>query len=115
MIEVGEYARTKSGEIGKVTKIIDGMVFINTNQYWSHIAKHSKNIIDLIEVGDYVNGFKILDITEIEDNNKKVFLISRVGFQDICKIWGDENIETILTHEQFEANYYKVERKKDEI
>ena len=26
-----------------------------------HIVKHFKNIIDLIEEGDYVNGYEVLD------------------------------------------------------
>lgn len=28
------------------------------------VVKHSKNIIDLIEVGDYVNGEKVKEITK---------------------------------------------------
>ena len=52
-IKVGEYARTKGGCIFKVT------------EYWlneckadrANILKHSPNIIDLIEEGDYVNGY----------------------------------------------------------
>lgn len=29
------------------------------------IVKHSKNLIDLIEVGDYINGFLVLDIDTV--------------------------------------------------
>ena len=61
----GDYARTKGGEIGKISTIIDDKVFINTNQYYSQIIKSSPNIIDLIEVGDYVNGYEVLQVMNL--------------------------------------------------
>lgn len=67
-----------------------------------YIAKHSKNIIDLIEAGDYVNGNKVLEVgdvvitqtSNIEDENFHLF--------------EEKDIETILTHEMYEQNCYKV-------
>ena len=60
MIEVNEYVRTKKGSIDKV---------INPNYYMSiyvecekgmylldNVVKHSKQLIDLIKVGDIVNS-----------------------------------------------------------
>ena len=71
MIEVNEYVRTKDGKIDKL---------INSNFYMSiyvecekglylieSIVKHSKQLIDLIEVGDYVNGIEVLDIYKPRD------------------------------------------------
>jgi len=63
-IEVGEYVRTKEGYIGQVTKVIENKIIeFKTNQIIKvqeinitlkttieSITKHSKNIIDLIEV-----------------------------------------------------------------
>ena len=56
-IEVGEYVRTKEGEIHKVIKIIedDGdwdyyCCENNAGYFTMDIAKHSKQLIDLIEV-----------------------------------------------------------------
>ena len=59
-IEVGEYVRTKEGEIHKVIKIIedDGdwdyyCCENNTGYFAMDIAKHNKQRIDLIEVRRY--------------------------------------------------------------
>lgn len=79
-IEIGEYIRTKSGRIAKCTKIehgdiptyyFDNIVFsagfhndyndLQENEL-SQIKKHSKNIIDLIEVGDFVDGSEVVSI-----------------------------------------------------
>lgn len=106
MIEVGEYVRSKKGFIGKLIDIDENneAYYLDCKRCISliNIVKHFKNIIDLIKVGDYVNGYLIVDkwfdyannswhlITE---SNKHIFL---------------EDIKTILTKEQFEANCYKV-------
>lgn len=63
------------------------------------ITKHSKNIIDLIEVGDYVNLERVLDISE-----EYIRTTERIH----NKNWLQSNIKTILTREQFEQNSYKV-------
>lgn len=70
------------------------------------ITKHSKNIIDLIEVGDYVNGILVtgkestLLYTEIKG-------IDGSGYHIPISQYG-EGIKTILTKEQYEQNSYKV-------
>ena len=104
-IEVGDYARTEDGEIGKVTAIINGLVFINTNQYWSHIVKHSKILTEVVEVGDYVNG-KL--IHKIDKGQNYCYL-----YYGNCKTFVDYQIKTILTKETYEANCYTVEKVKD--
>lgn len=63
-IQVGEYVRTISGNIDKVDALygmIENTVHLENHKWQSikNIVKHSPNIIDLIEVGDYVNGKKI--------------------------------------------------------
>ena len=116
-IEVGDYVRTRAGHFYKITRIDEnGLIYWNKIQCgWSMeqlkdiVVKHSKNIIDLIEVGDYVNGREVKHIAMFE------------GFPDYPKlIFVDEkhlvpgetaenkDIETILTKEQYMANYYKV-------
>lgn len=74
------------------------------------LGKVAENIIDLIEVGDYVNGYRILNIVNLANSDKKVFTICKSDFKDICRVWGEEDIETILTHEQMEENQYVVKR-----
>ena len=72
-IEVGEWIRSKDGFIGKVQKInYDNMEKSNyyicekdnvmASNYLENIAKHSKQLIDLIEVGDFVNGYRVENV-----------------------------------------------------
>lgn len=127
-IKVGEYVRTKNGLLGKVNLIelegsgvrfggeflTDTIIQFNDGRIYERrvrdkdIVKHSKNIIDLIEVEDIVNGYRILTIVDLDNSNKKVFTICKSDFKDICRVWSEEDIETILTHELYNANCYKV-------
>ena len=114
-LKVGEYVRTNDG-IFKVTKI-DGLYIYLDKEYFDNqyqmmrdvtfkerILKHSFNIIDLIEVGDYVNGNYVSEIKEYEDGKTILVLIGIVDEKDI---------KTILTKEQYQANCYTVERKEE--
>lgn len=52
-IEVEEYVRTKDGIIGKVIRVLSNRVFLDKLGYAvliKDIAKHSKQLIDLVEV-----------------------------------------------------------------
>ena len=109
-IEVGEYVRTDNGEIHKVIDIEKGSIKIKS-QYkeWIGlccIVKHSKNLMNLIEVGDYVNGHRIFCEIYGEDDNDFYFEIEG-GFNSAQYIEG-KDIKTILTKESYMANCYKV-------
>lgn len=118
-LEIGMYVRTKSfkgfpSKIGKITKIeynagIDNETYIALDndeekcRRWTEdwlIGKPSFNPVDLIEVGDYVNGN----------------LVSFVGADSIEVFWykdekqwlDKEDIKSIVTKEQFESMKYKV-------
>ena len=67
--------------------------------YEEDIIKLSPNIIDLIEVGDYVNGNKIQ-----EKINEDIIIGNEEGIWSIYP----EEIEIIVTKEQFESMEYKV-------
>lgn len=109
-IKVGEYVRTNVGEIGKVIEVTknycrkdDG--FKIWFAPWKEL-KHSKNIIDLIECGD---------ILEIKEGDDICYLglakdTITVTYTDIKEIIENKECEllSILTHEQFEQNSYKV-------
>ncbi len=71
-------------------------------------VKHSKNIIDLIEIGDYVNGYRIDNIVNGVLVNKVVGIDKSGTFTPIAQY--KEDIKTILTKEQFEQNSYKVRK-----
>jgi len=128
-LEVGMYVRTEYG-IEKIKLIdenfMDGdTTFIATDKDEFRgayngklngfttgnnvIKKASHNIIDLIEVGDYVNGYKVVDIKIFSDGNKYV-VIATEKHQSFWKdkVFEDE-IKSIVTKEQFESISYKVE------
>lgn len=116
-IEVNEYVRTKDGIIDKVIIEYDGKCN-NPNCSEKHIScrynyynekdivKHSKQLIDLIENKD---------ILKIKIHKEIIFFGIDENTSDIKYKELIENIENgeyelleILTHEQFEANCYKV-------
>lgn len=123
MIEVGEYVRTKRG-IAKVLEVKT----VKTKMYGKHdvayridkcprmyiteteFIKHSKDIIDLIEVGDYVNGHLARAI--YLDGARKYIKLDNscspennfTGIRTYKK-----EIKTILTKEQYMQNCYKID------
>ena len=111
-IEVGDYVRTDNGEIHKVIDIEKGSIKIKS-QYkeWIGlccIANHSKQLIDLIEVGDFVNGYRVIsvDYDVTNDTTECIELDLNSNYQ--YNFISIRQIKTILTHEQFESNCYKV-------
>lgn len=117
-IEVGEYVRNKEGYIDIVEKVIEPDEYmpeiyyccksIMASSYKSEIIKHSKDIKDLIEIRDYVNGYKVIsvDYNVIDDKTECIELDLNNNYQ--YNFISARQIKTILTHEQFEANCYKV-------
>ena len=113
-IEVNEYVRFNNGEIGKVIDIKENPSRIVYSEYGeigliSDIVKHSKQLIDLIEKDDYVNGRKVKHIAMFEgfpDYPKLIFVDeTHLIPDDTCE---NEDIKTILTKESYMANCYKV-------
>lgn len=115
-IKENEFIRTKTGKIDKV---------INNNYYMSqyiecekrivekeNIVKHSFNIIDLIELGDIVNGMKVNDISKIQRFNKPIQKCLWANINDGYDIINEE-IKTILTHEQYEKDCCVIKEKND--
>lgn len=124
IIEVGEYVRTDTGCIGKVDTIYYAgkgnrfygeelfknyySIYYGKGEYGrfaeERIVKHSKNIIDLIEVGDYVNGVKVINIL---DKNEKDFPTCIKCINQHC--FYEEEIQDIVTKEQYKQIEYIVE------
>ena len=112
MIEVGEYVRINNDfrlialGIGEVIRINQDTIYVKNNFELpfafkiENIAKHSKNLIDLIEVGDIVNGERILDITGDYIHTNET---------DHNRFYLAKHIKTILTKEQYTST---VERKE---
>lgn len=117
-LETGMYIRYIAGnyqndinkkivKIGKITIITN--LFIELDNHDSFIkeflpsaiiGKPTFDIIDLIEVGDYVNGCRVIK-TNLEPPLKYVKCIN-----DNC--FKENEIKTIVTKEQFESNCYKI-------
>ena len=74
-----------------------------------NIDRASFNLIDLIEVGDYVNGERVTSSESVDKNDTDRYL--GFGYYDYY-IHDSEDIKDIVTKEQFEAMKYVVERDK---
>lgn len=128
------YVRTKDGIIAKVDYIDDNTIFFDKDLYRTYgdsinflekdnlekIVKASYNIIDILEVGDYVNGCyvsnKRASVNEhLGGHPKEIGIIKcnayfNQGNYNDCKFeWIEEqDIKSIVTHEQIEQMSYKV-------
>ena len=108
-IKVGEYVRSLvNGNISKVLEISDLLEEPNVKYYKTgtftgfcstenYNVKHSPNITDLIEVGDYVNGFYVIN----KPFNQRI----HTEFDDFF----EEDIKSIVTKEMFSSVEYRVE------
>ena len=77
------------------------------------VLKHSPNIIDLIEIGDYVNGMEVSRIGGTYYGRKDIAIYCDHNVDENCKgvMLYDDEIKSIVTKEQFEK--YKYELGKD--
>lgn len=122
MIEVNDYVRINMDNrncigIGRVSRIVNETIYVNMNNKYNlpvsfqidKIVKHSKQLIGLIEVGDYVNGREVKHIAMFEgfpDYPKLIFVDeTHLIPDDTCE---NDEIKTILTKEIYMANCYKV-------
>lgn len=121
-LEVGMYVRTKHNGIGKIVEYINDPTHYfykcykldrdcdNCEEYITKadvIEEPSHNIIDLIEVGDYVNGYKV----SFKDNDYKPFVQCDYPVQEGTTNhyrFYEEAICSIVTKEQYESMAYKV-------
>lgn len=125
MIEVGEYVRTNNKGIKRIDRI-DNNKTVNKYLYFTgiedfegkeykiikttEIVKHSKQLIDLIEVTDIIK-YRINNIsTTLETKGYIEGIVDISDKEMLQRIKNDKNYEIleILTHEQFEQNSYKV-------
>lgn len=118
-LEVGMYVRTKNRGIAKFrgwSAYDENKVAIHTHNEGNieitpvvdknTIIKFSYNIIDILEVGDYVNGDKIEYIDDCKGAMREFYYDYENPNDDVGH-WQEE-IKTIITHEQMEQMAYKV-------
>lgn len=120
-IEVGMYIKTNLGEIAKIIKsgyfenkagkfrtlTPDKVIKLVDCDAQKNIAKVSHDIIDLIEAGDCVNGYKVI-ATYLKGANKYIKLEGNNG-----KRIYNKDIKFVVTKEQFENMKYKVGEDND--
>ena len=108
-IEIGEYVRTTDGIIGKIEEYTNNEyhIKISENDIWKcgidNIKSHSKDLIDVLEEGDFCNNELIKVIFRYKDKSKMQYI--KTESKNICEF----KINTILTHEQYEQNCFRME------
>lgn len=109
-MNVGDYVRTKYG-ISKIISNPNENAF-NIDIYkkdritlrcikQKDVIKSSPNIIDLIEAGDYVNGYIVKDILDNGPNGLVV--------QTAIDFLYEREIKSIVTKQQFSQMEYKIQ------
>ena len=110
-IEVNDYVRTEWGDIERIVRVDNDNIIVEIEEdedgrtyskmcYKEEIIKSSPNIIDILEVGDYVNGGQVREI------EKDYIRIS--GGSYIWQFLKKEEIKSIATKEQFKNIEYEV-------
>ena len=116
-MKVGDYVRTNDG-IGKITKYTYEPEYENCHVIWldnndygirytnKELSKSSPNIIDLIEVGDYINGMLVHCVYA---ENDEIVVGSLDYFKSDCLLTlRSSHIKSIVTKEQFESMEYRI-------
>lgn len=115
-MKVGEYARLNSTlyntvVILKIMEVYDYTILTENDgsifqgEYGKdEIINHSYNIIDLIEVGDYVNGRKVFQ-AGYNFQDDYVLKMSESDYEDFIY---KKDIKSIVTKEMFENMEYKI-------
>lgn len=105
------YIRTKDGYISQykyydTTNIGKLLCIALSNGTFANIedvVKFSYNIIDILEVGDYVNGSPICSFKTDEKDRIWIYTDSNYKYGYL-----ENEIKTIVTHDQMEQMAYKV-------
>ena len=113
-VKKDDYARINTGEIVKVigireNKINKKAIYYNVyKEDWfdaSAVENFSEDIIDLIELYDYINGFLVYDIITYENGSRSIKLTNG------SLLFNDE-IERVVTKERFNSVEFEVKKWK---
>lgn len=129
-IKVGDYVRIKymyrQTKIAKITKILEkdpcyhdmqmyqiDVVHQHSNGhfpaykiYEEDIINYSSEIIELVEIGDYVNGCKVID--KYYSYGGKELLLDAIGIEGHSLALTNIDIQSILTKENFDFMNYVI-------
>ena len=114
-LEVGMYVRLQNDAeniviINRIANVFettiltenDGSIYqgVYTKE---NVVKASYNIIDILEVGDQVNGLPVAKTSEYIGTYEKY-----IELYGSCSDWENEDIKSFITHEQMEQMAYKI-------
>ena len=109
-IKVGNWIRDREGHITKIIQTLslfkDVELYLGEDGYQysdNAIVKHSPNLIDLIQCGDYVNGY-IVRRTYLDGAIHYI----KLGEQITGNRTYNDDIKTVVTKEMMESISYKV-------
>lgn len=135
-LEVGMYVRFKKGKITYIRRLLEVIhnyeefnVYRTVGEYFDYeekdyfdivypdeiIGNPSYNIIDLIEVGDYVNGMKVSRVsgTRYDKNDLHCYCDDNFKYNNNYELKqvmiSAKDIKSVVTKEQFESMEYEVE------
>lgn len=108
-MKIGDYVRYNEG-ISRIEKIEEIMW---SKEIHLHIGKHtvitpslvnkySEDLITLIEVGDFVNGRKVL----VADCKEKIIMVDNNNSEPLFLL--NNELKEILTKEQYEREVFRV-------
>lgn len=117
-MKVGDYVRTEKG-ISKITTVQDEqirkIIYTDTEEVFEYYTDYkgneikdywlnfSSNIIDLIELGDYVNGAKVIRFKIDENETKWLYTNDENSYG-----YKSDEIKSIVTKEQFSSMEYRI-------
>lgn len=113
-LETGMYCYNKTNRKLGIGKIIDFQCNNNVKISYKNDFGFSStgnviasfNIIDLIEEGDYVNRHLVTEVY-LSGENKYIKLDNSYANGEGIRIY-EENIKTVVTHEQFKNMEYRI-------
>ena len=120
-LEVGMYVRLQNDAeniviINRIANVFETTILtendgsIYQGEYTKeNVIKASYNIIDILEVGDYVNGKKIVDVGCLTNGPRKgTKVIDYYITPSAVSYLENEDIKSIVTKEQFEYMEYRI-------
>ena len=128
-LEVGQFVRFKDKRgIEYIRKIVEipednryASLYLDKEANYSHglspknVIKASYNIIDILEVGDYVNGYKVEEVNNNLNEHKGIcnsldtylWVVNDLDeFEEIVIF--EKDIKSIVTKKQFESMEYRI-------
>ena len=115
-VEVGEYVRFDDGQIKLVTQELKDFIDEHESKSEKDLVeflgriKHSKQLIDLIEIKDLICFKNALSSNTLENEEMIIHIFNNETLQEVKQAVEDEEIKiiSILTKEQYMENCFEV-------